>query len=74
MALTLNGEVSSLADSPCVGRCSVAQWDDDRCKGCGRYEKETVSAYWNALPETDRKLINLRNAFEGYEIRHLKAK
>ena len=72
MALRLDGKVSSLADSPCIGRCSVAQWGDDRCKGCGRYEQETMSAYWNALTETERKLINLRNAFEGFEIRHLR--
>mgnify|MGYP003624169992 FL=1 len=74
MTLRLDGKVSSLADSPCVGRCSVQQWGDKRCKGCGRYEQETVSAYWNGLPETERKLINIRNVFEGYEIRHLEAK
>ena len=37
---SLTGECTSLADSPCIGWCTVRQFGDDRCKGCGRYDFE----------------------------------
>ena len=34
---------NSLADSPCIGWCTVRQFGDKRCKGCGRYDFEADS-------------------------------
>ena len=33
---------------------------------------EIVSSYWSELTELERKLINLRNAAQGFKIRHLR--
>ena len=63
------GRCVSVADSPCVGICSVTQWGDDRCKGCGRTQTEIRD--WGTFSETEKKIINLRNAAENYDIRHL---
>ena len=67
---SLNGVCSSVADSPCVGTCSVTQWSDLRCRGCGRTATEVKD--WQNLSETEKKLINIRNAQEGFKIRHLR--
>jgi predicted Fe-S protein YdhL (DUF1289 family) len=72
MTLRLDGSVSNLADSPCTGVCSTTQFGHKRCKGCGRYDFEIVSSYWSELTELERKLINLRNAAQGFKIRHLR--
>ncbi len=40
---SLTGECNSLADSPCIGWCTVRQFGDKRCKGCGRYDFEADS-------------------------------
>ena len=37
---SLTGECNSLADSPCIGWCTVRQFGDKRCKGGGRYDFE----------------------------------
>ena len=68
----LRGECTSLADSPCIGWCTVRQFGDKRCNGCGRHDYECDSTYWNALPDWKKKLINLRNAGDGYQIKHIK--
>jgi predicted Fe-S protein YdhL (DUF1289 family) len=41
--------------------------DDDRCKGCGRTVEEIRD--WLTLPNFQKKLINLRNWLENYNIR-----
>ena len=47
---SLTGECNSLADSPCIGWCTVRQFGDKRCKGCGRYDFEADSTFWfNAM-------------------------
>ena len=68
----LRGECTSLADSPCIGWCTVRQFGDKRCKGCGRHDFEADSTYWFNLPEVKRKLINIRNAAAGYQIKQIK--
>lgn len=67
---SLNGIPCSLADSPCIGVCSTTQWGDDRCSGCGRTSTEVRD--WHTLSQTEKKLINIRNAAEKYQIRQLK--
>ena len=67
----LRGESTSLADSPCIGWCTTRQFGETRCKGCGRYDFEVDSTYWNSLPDWERKLINLRNAEDGFQIKQL---
>ena len=64
------GCCASLADCPCVGVCSVTQWGDERCKGCGRTATELKE--WGTYSKLEKKLINLRNAGENYNIRQLK--
>ena len=68
----LRGECTSLADSPCIGWCTVRQFGDDRCKGCGRQDFQCDSTYWFKLPELVRKLINIQNAAAGYQIKQIK--
>ena len=68
----LRGECTSLADSPCIGWCTVRQFGDDRCKGCGRQDFQCDSTYWFNLPELVRKLINIQNAAAGYQIKQIK--
>ena len=64
------GCCASLADCPCIGVCSVTQWGDDRCRGCGRTATELKD--WGKYSNIEKKLINLRNANEKYAIRQLK--
>tara|TARA_R110002012_G_scaffold321724_1_gene550951 strand:+ start:679 stop:951 length:273 start_codon:yes stop_codon:yes gene_type:complete len=66
---TLNGECQSLSDSPCIGWCTSRQFGDDRCKGCGRLESEIKQ--WNEYTILEKKLINIRNAGDGYSIRQV---
>ena len=63
----LSGESESLADSPCIGWCTTRQFGDDRCKGCGRLETEVRQ--WAIYTEVEKKVINIRNAGDGYPIR-----
>ena len=67
--MRLNGEVESMLDSPCVGWCSVRQFGDTQCKGCGRAEWEIRD--WKRLPAIYRRLRVIGLAEEGYTIRHL---
>ena len=67
--MRLNGEVESMLDSPCVGRCSVRQFGDKHCKGCGRAEWEIKD--WQRLPAINRRLRVIGLAEEGYNLRHL---
>ena len=66
---TLNGECQSLSDSPCIGWCTSRQFGDDRCKGCGRLESEIQQ--WGEYTILEKKLINIRNAGDGYSIRQV---
>ena len=63
----LNGECQTLADNPCIGWCTTRQFGDDRCKGCGRLESEVYD--WPRYTDIEKKLINIRNAGDGYTIR-----
>ena len=63
----LTGE-TSLSGTPCRNICSTTL-GDTRCKTCGRHQEEITK--WGSLSETERKLINIRNAGEGYKIRQL---
>jgi len=64
---TLKGECDSLSDNPCIGWCTTRQFGDDRCKGCGRLESEIQQ--WGEYTILEKKLINIRNAGEGYTIK-----
>jgi len=66
------GRCVSVADSPCIGICSTTQFGDDRCKGCGRTQTEIRD--WGTFSDTEKKIINLRNASEHYDIRHLQTR
>ena len=63
----LSGRPESLADNPCIGWCTTRQFGDDRCKGCGRLESEVYD--WHCYTDVEKKLINIRNASDGYPIR-----
>jgi len=69
---SLTGECNSLAESPCIGWCTTRQFGDKRCKGCGRYDFECDTVYWSSLSDVNKKLVNLRNAAEGFTIKQLK--
>jgi len=60
---------SSLSGSPCNGRVCSTTIGDIRCKTCGRHEDEIRE--WNELPELKRKIINIKNAAEGFKIRQV---
>ena len=60
---------SSLSGSPCNGGVCSTTIGDIRCKTCGRHEDEIRQ--WNKLPELKRKIINIKNAAEGYKIRQV---
>jgi len=64
------GCCASLADCPCIGVCSVTQLGDERCRGCGRTATELKD--WGKYSNIEKKLINLRNAAENYDIRQVK--
>jgi predicted Fe-S protein YdhL (DUF1289 family) len=58
----------SLANSPCNGICSTSMAPfDDRCKGCGRTVEEIRD--WEKYPEFEKKIINVKNWLENYDIR-----
>jgi len=59
----------SLSGSPCNGNFCSTTLGDTRCKTCGRHEKEIIK--WNQLSETERKIINIKNASEGFKIRQV---
>tara|TARA_R110002072_G_scaffold162614_1_gene314636 strand:+ start:215 stop:559 length:345 start_codon:yes stop_codon:yes gene_type:complete len=40
---------------------------DDRCKGCGRTVEEIRD--WEKYPEFEKKIINVKNWLENYDIR-----
>ena len=63
----LSGRPESLASNPCIGWCTTRQFGDDRCKGCGRLESEVSE--WHCYTDIEKKLINIRNAADGYPIR-----
>ena len=54
---SLTGECNSLADSPCIGWCTVRQFGDKRCKGCGRYDFEADSA--GSMTDDDGAYVSL---------------
>lgn len=64
----VNGESTSLSDSPCIGRCSTT-WGDIVCQGCGRTEIEIRD--WPSYSDFEKKLINLKNSV-NYDIRQKK--
>lgn len=66
---SVQGE-SSLSGSPCRGVCSTTI-GDLRCKSCGRHQKEITD--WQSYSDLRKKIINLRNAGEGYKIRQLES-
>ena len=58
----------SLANSPCSGVCSTSMAPfDERCKGCGRTIEEIRD--WETFPDFQKKLINVKNWLENYDIR-----
>tara|TARA_R100000808_G_scaffold23123_1_gene50907 strand:- start:12570 stop:12833 length:264 start_codon:yes stop_codon:yes gene_type:complete len=63
----LKGEPESLAGNPCIGWCTTRQFGDERCKGCGRLETEIRQ--WQKYTNIEKKLINIRNAGDGFTIR-----
>ena len=61
-------ESKSLASCPCVGVCSTTIMpDDDRCQGCGRTVEEIRD--WATYPYYQKKLINVKNWLEDYNVR-----
>lgn len=66
---SVQGE-SSLSGSPCRGVCSTT-YGDLRCRTCGRHQKEITE--WQTYDNFKKKIINLRNAGEGYKIRQLES-
>ena len=82
---TLTGECESLSDNPCVGWCTTRQFGDDRCKACygnnmpfaHRFEGnnklmlrlENEIKQWGEYTILEKKLINIRNAGEGFTIK-----
>ena len=61
--------VSPLAEPPCTGDYCSTSFGDQICKTCGRSEVEI--AQWHSLSETEKKLINIKNAAVGYKIRQV---
>ncbi len=59
----------SLSGSPCNGNFCSTTLGDTRCKTCGRHEQEIIK--WNQLSETEKKVINIKNASEGFKIRQV---
>ena len=66
---SIQGE-ASLSGSPCRGVCTTT-YGDLRCKSCGREQEDITN--WNSYPDLKRKLINLKNAGQGYKIRQLES-
>ena len=66
-------ESISLANSPCVGVCSTSMAPfDEVCKGCGRTVQEIRD--WEKYSEFDKKIINVKNWLQGYNIRQRRDK
>ena len=65
----IQGE-ASLSGSPCRGVCTTT-YGDLRCGSCGREQEDITN--WNSYPDLKRKLINLKNAGQGYKIRQLES-
>ena len=66
-------ESISLANSPCVGVCSTSMAPfDEVCKGCGRTVEEIRD--WEEYNEFDKKIINVKNWLQGYNIRQRRDK
>jgi len=61
---------ASLSSTPCRGVCT-STLGDDRCKSCGRFQKEITN--WNLYSNMEKKLINVKNASEGYIIRQMES-
>ena len=57
-------QTTSLADSPCVGTCSVTQFGTPICRGCGSTEEEIRD--WNSYSDTKKKLIVINCWALGY--------
>ena len=58
----------SLANSPCNGICSTSMAPfDERGKGCGRTVEEIRD--WEKYPDFEKKIINVKNWLENYDIR-----
>jgi hypothetical protein len=55
---------TGLADSPCIGTCSVTQWGTVVCKGCGRTAEEIRD--WNSYDDIKKKLIVISCWALGY--------
>lgn len=66
--MDLNGEVTSLSDSPCNGWCSATIFGDVVCKGCGRTQEEISE--WNQMTEVEKKLVVIDLAKRDFAIRH----
>lgn len=58
----------SLANSPCNGRCTTSMAPfDERCQGCGRNIEQIRD--WESYSDYDKKIVNVKNWLEGYDIR-----
>ena len=58
----------SLANSPCTGRCTTSMAPfDERCQGCGRNIEQIRD--WETYSDYDKKIVNVKNWLEGYDIR-----
>ena len=66
--MDLNGEVTSLSDSPCKGGCSATICGDGVCKGCGRTQQEVSE--WNCMSDVEKKLVVIDLAKRDFAIRH----
>ena len=66
---SIQGE-ASLSGSPCRGVCTTT-YGDFRCKSCGREQEDITN--WNSYSDLKRKLINLKNAGQGFKIRQLES-
>jgi len=67
--MNLDGEVTSLSDSPCNGWCSATIFGDVACKGCGRTQDEI--SQWNGMTEVEKKLVVIDLAKRDFAIRHI---
>jgi len=56
-------EATGLANSPCIGVCTVTYGMTRTCKGCGRTASEIRD--WNTFTDCEKKLIVLR-CWEDY--------
>lgn len=66
---SVQGE-SSLSGSPCRGVCTTT-YGDLRCGTCGRHQEDITN--WNQYSDVMKKMINLKNANEGFKIRQLES-